>query len=669
MKYSTAAIASYFLLPALLLLATIANGQNLKLEERLTDSLKSRVLKMANDTGKVSLLLTIAERYREDNYEESMRFGSDALKLASTIKWKAGVAKAYDVVGYGWLRKGKYSQALDCFENALDAINGEKSTAVAIHLLIHTGETYLQMGDYPRAMNYFLKASDLAVHKGTDQEKADCLMGMGGVYSAQGDLVHTLEYYNKALRLYEMAKTELSIVRTLTNIGHIYFESGDVNGAKQNYENALQRAQAIGNSRSVAENLSNIGNVYAELEHMGKALEYQFMALGMYRQMNATNLTANVLGNIGTTFLVIAADSSKELPVDRNIPSTRPGVLRKAIEYLQKSIDMLGQTHELRTLQQFQENLAAAYAINGNYQQAYDLYQSSVSIKDSLFSAQNALKMAKLITQKEVEMKDQQIRFSNLRFLFLLAITLLVLLIAVLVFVSFRRQRTINDALELSNTLLGEEKKKSDDLLLNILPAEVADELKASGTVNARQYDSVTVMLTDFVNFTVAGERMHPRQLLHELHECFKEFDRIAERHGVEKIKTIGDAYLAVCGLPVELPDHAQKMVAAALEIHEFMRRRHERMGDETFGLRIGIHSGTVVAGVVGYKKYAYDIWGDTVNTAARMEQNCEPDRINISEATYQLVKGHYHCIHRGKIEAKNKGTLDMYYVDISATS
>ncbi len=208
------------------------------------------------------------------------------------------------------------------------------------------------------------------------------------------------------------------------------------------------------------------------------------------------------------------------------------------------------------------------------------------------------------------------------------------------------------------------EKHKSDDLLRNILPQEVADELKANGTTAAKHYDNVTVLFTDFVNFTKAGERMSPQELIDELHACFKAFDDVMGKYGIEKIKTIGDAYLAVCGLPTSDTLHAEHMLQAAVEINAFMADRMANLGAErTFRIRIGVHSGSVVAGIVGVKKFAYDIWGDTVNTAARMEQHGEAGKINISQTTYELVKDKFTCEYRGEVEAKGKGVMKMYFV------
>ena len=204
-----------------------------------------------------------------------------------------------------------------------------------------------------------------------------------------------------------------------------------------------------------------------------------------------------------------------------------------------------------------------------------------------------------------------------------------------------------------------EKRKKSDELLLNILPAEIAQELKINGKSVARQYDEVTIMFIDFVNFTSISEKLSPKELVNNIHENFTAFDEIIEKYNIEKIKTIGDAYLAVSGLPRENKRHAHSITMAALEIRSFMSK-----SKSGFQIRIGINSGTVVAGIVGVKKFAYDIWGDAVNIAARMEQNSEVGKVNVSKATYLLIKEDFKFEHRGQIEAKNKGKIDMYFVD-----
>lgn len=216
--------------------------------------------------------------------------------------------------------------------------------------------------------------------------------------------------------------------------------------------------------------------------------------------------------------------------------------------------------------------------------------------------------------------------------------------------------------LALSNAM-----EKSDNLLKNILPAVIAEELKEHGKAKARVYEMVTVLYTDFKDFTKISTRLSPERLVQEIDTCFSAFDQIIDKYEIEKIKTVGDAYIAVAGLPFPNPSHAQNVIQAALEIKDFILTRKEekrKNGEPYFELRIGIHSGSVVAGIVGVKKFAYDIWGDTVNIAARMEQHCVPGKINISKTTFQIVEKDFNCLHRGKIAAKNKGMVDMYFVE-----
>ena len=214
--------------------------------------------------------------------------------------------------------------------------------------------------------------------------------------------------------------------------------------------------------------------------------------------------------------------------------------------------------------------------------------------------------------------------------------------------------------------VIEEERKRSDALLTNILPEKIAEELKTKGAAEARLHEAVSVLFTDFSDFTGISAGMSPDELVKDLHECFSEFDRIVQKHGLEKIKVIGDSYMAASGIPEARPSHAIDCVQAALEIQAiFQKRRKEKMksGSRYYDLRIGIHSGPVVAGVVGFRKFQYDIWGDTVNTASRMESSGAEGQINISEETHLLVQGEFECEYRGEQEAKGKGRVRMYFV------
>ena len=226
--------------------------------------------------------------------------------------------------------------------------------------------------------------------------------------------------------------------------------------------------------------------------------------------------------------------------------------------------------------------------------------------------------------------------------------------------------RQQNETLQRLYSQLEQEKQKSDQLLQNILPIDVAEELKRTGHVEPVYYPSATVLFTDFAGFTRIASRMSPSELIRELDFYFTAFDRIIEGLGLEKLKTIGDAYMAAGGIPHQLPEHALLTVHAAWQMRAFMNSvvaEKQQRGEPFWQIRIGINTGPLMAGVIGQKKFAYDIWGNTVNIASRMESTSEPGQINISQSTYELIKHAYRCSHRGKLYAKNAGEIDMYFV------
>ncbi len=211
------------------------------------------------------------------------------------------------------------------------------------------------------------------------------------------------------------------------------------------------------------------------------------------------------------------------------------------------------------------------------------------------------------------------------------------------------------------------EKNKSDDLLLNILPLDTANELKLNGFAKPKHYDEVTVLFTDFKNFTKISEKLSAVELVEEINFCYSNFDRIIKKYGIEKIKTIGDSYICVGGLDNNIKQNVINTVLAAVEIRDFMEAEKERrsLNDQFyFDIRIGLHTGPVIAGIVGLKKIAYDIWGNTVNIASRMESASEPGKVNVSGETYELIKAHFDCEYRGKVMAKNNVDFDMYFVE-----
>lgn len=229
----------------------------------------------------------------------------------------------------------------------------------------------------------------------------------------------------------------------------------------------------------------------------------------------------------------------------------------------------------------------------------------------------------------------------------------------------------VYELLQSSKEEVESEKAKSDELLRNILPVEVAEELKEKGKADARKYDNVSVLFSDFEDFTGISEKLSLEELVDELNVCFKSFDRIMDSHGVEKIKTIGDAYMAAAGLNKAHSKNSRDVINAALDMQEFIINRRtelEKEGKLGFNMRIGVNNGPVVAGVVGDRKFQYDIWGDTVNTASRMETSGEINKVNISESTYLELQNNkdFHFEFRGEVQAKHKGEVKMYFVSRS---
>jgi len=277
-------------------------------------------------------------------------------------------------------------------------------------------------------------------------------------------------------------------------------------------------------------------------------------------------------------------------------------------------------------------------------QQALDSI-AMVRLADSLIVEQQ---------EQEIQTKQAQLELRRTQRNRSLILTGAIIIIAAVLFLLYFNSRRKNRTIQ-------HERQRSDSLLLNILPASVAEELKTNGTAAARHYDEVTVLFTDFKDFSRVTKNLSPQELVEALDRCFRAFDEIAERHNLEKIKTIGDAYMCAAGLPEPSEDQAKCAVRAALDMQSWLAQAD----DLPFpGARIGLHTGSVVAGVVGARKFAYDIWGDTVNLASRIESKGEIGRVNISQATYERVNGEFHCTSRGMVPAKGVGQVEMYFVD-----
>lgn len=354
-------------------------------------------------------------------------------------------------------------------------------------------------------------------------------------------------------------------------------------------------------------------------------------------------------------------------------------ILQEEQEILEEENDQLLSVNERRKrqLQEKQEELSQVEQEKVEVEERMAESQAQVALL-----SRSALEKQAAVDRVERELAEQELAASqaelraaeaevaqnqseNLRN-YAIGIGLLLLLLSALLYYRFVSKRRDAKALATSNAELAESRQRSDELLLNILPAAIADELKENGKAAARKFEDTTILFSDFVNFTSISEQLGPEDLVKELDVCFRAFDQIVDSYpDVEKIKTIGDAYMIAHGLdnrksiPSNLIEVAKQMQAFLTE----RSNKRKQLGLPFFTARVGLHTGPVVAGVVGVKKFSYDVWGDTVNTAARIESQCEPGRINVSETTYRLVKYQFDCEYRGKVKAKNKGYIDMYYV------
>lgn len=328
---------------------------------------------------------------------------------------------------------------------------------------------------------------------------------------------------------------------------------------------------------------------------------------------------------------------------------------------LQKKQEELTQISEEKAV--VEEKMAESEAqVATLSRQALEKQAAVDRVQRELAEQELAASKAELLAAEAVMDKQSSENLRN----YALGLGVILLLLSGLLYSRFVSKKRDAKALAKSNEELGEARKRSDELLLNILPASIAEELKEKGKAAAHKFDDVTILFSDFVNFTRISEQLGPEDLVKELDVCFRAFDEIINDYDdVEKIKTIGDAYMVAHGLD-DRKSIPNNLIETAKRMQVFLDDRaakRQKLGLPFFTARIGLHTGAVVAGVVGLKKFAYDVWGDTVNVAARVESQSEPGKINVSETTYRLIKYQYDCDYRGKVMAKNKGYIDMYYV------
>lgn len=462
-------------------------------------------------------------------------------------------------------------------------------------------------------------------------------------------------------------------------LSQAFFDEGFFVDAQQKADNAL----------TVAKQLNLTEQTAVAMHHKGRAIvEADLKNNKQNGFLDAQNLFENslkILKKAGSGNETILKSDLKYLAL---ILEKRGK--KKDLAEIQQQLDVFNTKDQNRQMQADNQNLTQNVSnlnektaqLNQKTQQLSGDLQQSEKVIGSLSEAQAKAQLliaTQRITLDSVDYQHEldtralnEARIENdlqrsQRNLFL-ALAALIFILGLSAAGAFWRQKRTNKVLAEKNKIIEHERERAENLLLNILPASIAQELKLHNFARSRRLEMVTVLFTDFVNFTHISEQSTPENLVADLDFCFRQMDAIVVQYGLEKIKTIGDAYMCAGGVPEPSGDNIhQRVVQAALEMQKFLngwKKTRIAEGKSVFEARLGIHTGAVVAGVVGTKKFAYDIWGDTVNIAARMQSSGEKGRVNVSGDTYELIKHQFTCTFRGKVAAKNKSDIDMYFVE-----
>ncbi|MBT8195654.1 MAG: hypothetical protein HKO56_09495 [Bacteroidia bacterium] len=533
-------------------------------------------------------------------------------------------------------------------------INYNKGLADALYNL---GKYYIAVEN-----NYALATPCLLEGLTLYQESSDST-NVSRTYMQLGLTSYVLQYFEDAVKNFYLSLKYKEYPTSSYLMALSYLELNKPDESKRYFARAIKQFKKTNDDKSLNECYSYLGKLYTQTEQLDSAFYYLNLSIDNRKKAGNTS-------DLNRPYALIAGLYLKTNDVENAIKFAEA-----SFKNIKSGTDLISSIESTKTLSQ-------AYAKKGNYKRAHyylELYnefnnkyikgstKQKVAELQSKFDFEKQMNEEKLRQQKDKEISNQIIQKEKiLRNSFLGGFILLMLLL----FITYNRykiKRDASHALQEKNNIISEEVKRSDNLLLNILPPQVADELKNKGHTEAKHFEEVTVMFTDFKDFTKISEKLSPSELVTEIDTCFKAFDKIISKYNIEKIKTIGDSYMCVGGLPEPNNTHAYSVVRAGIEMQEFMQeqyKHYKKNNKQVFEARIGIHTGPVVAGVVGLKKFQYDIWGDTVNTASRMESSSEVGKVNISESTFALLKNHPKLTFesRGKISAKGKGDIAMYF-------
>lgn len=511
---------------------------------------------------------------------------------------------------------------------------------------LQQGHSLRDMGNNFKALQSYFKSLNFANEIADDRKRGALLVAIADTYSIMDDTLNAQRYYRESIEIQRRVNDPVQLASALLNAGDEFFNDGQYEEALNYFKESAAIFDSIDYEPGIAYNLGNVGMVYAELGKDDLARKNLNLAIEMLEKLED-------LYPVSVYLLYVSDIYSRE------------DNLKKAMETAERSRQLALQYGLKDQISEANLRLSELNKSSGDFKNAYLNYIDYVAYRDSVKNIKSVRQMANLRANYEVSQKQSEIDLlaqrQRTQKIIVFAISLALLLILIIAVGLYRRNKFIKR----TSAIIRKEKDRSDQLLLNILPEETAQELKDFGRVKSKRFESVTVLFTDFKDFTHYSDSLPPEILVESVDFYFSRFDEIMEKYDLEKIKTIGDCYMCAGGIPFPTKDHAQRVALAAFEIAEFVKSAHESTNGKyvKFQSRIGINTGPVVAGVVGSKKFAYDIWGDTVNIASRMESNSEPDHINISQNTYDLIKDDFDCEYRGEVDVKNKGRMKMYYL------
>jgi len=596
-------------------------------------------------------------RLNTGKYPESLEYFNLSLKIGEEIGNRNIVASALNNIGSVYNYTANYTKTLEYYSLALKLFEQDKNQKQIAGTLFNMGYVYMNQGNNPKALLTFNRSLKIGEELNDNRIIANCLNTVGSIYWQQNDYPTTLEYFNRALKLFKEINDKSNVANILLNISLVLSEEGDFQEALNYTKSALKIHEELGGKRGISTALNQLGSQYKKQNNYPNALELYNRALVIKNEVDDKHGISGTLNNIGSIYQL-------------------QGDYDKALQYCMEGLALTEEIGVLEFQKASCQCLYDTYKAMGKGDEALLYLEKMRVVEDSLNSEETSKKLQQMEFAKQAladsianveadrlveEAHQDEVRKKNRTRNILVGGALLLIMLAGGIYSRLRYIRKAKNIIE-------EEKDRSNNLLLNILPADIAEELKIHGKAEARDFDLVSILFTDFKGFTAASAKLSAADLVNEINTCFEAFDHIMGKYKIEKIKTIGDAYMAAGGLPVSTDDSVKNTVLAALEMQDFIGKRKAEMDAQNkpaFEMRVGIHTGPVVAGIVGVKKFQYDIWGDTVNTASRMESSGEVGEVNISQATFETLKDdpQFAFESRGKIEAKGKGEIEMYFV------